>query len=218
MNAAIVGEDQVTREIIKKLISIYAPHLTQLSEIPARGSQALHAVNVERYNRLALSIPVILLTDLDDTLCAPTKKHEILHGIVQNPLFIINVAVEEAETWLMADKHNFISYFCVEDNIPNAQMCRMHGRNERIETIYEYKPSLYMMREIISTSTKLVIQKQLTPKEGAKKGPEYNIAMTPFIQEVWNPENARINSYSLNKMIVHLREIPRIARLVGLTE
>ena len=47
MNAAIVGEDQVTREIIKKLISIYAPHLTQLNEIPARGSQALNAVNVE---------------------------------------------------------------------------------------------------------------------------------------------------------------------------
>ena len=62
MNAAIVGEDQVTREIIKKLISIYAPHLTQLNEIPARGSQALNAVNVERYNKLALSIPVILGT------------------------------------------------------------------------------------------------------------------------------------------------------------
>lgn len=212
MNAAIVGEDQVTREIIKKLISIYAPHLTQLNEIPvneipARGSQALNAVNVERYNKLALSIPVILLTDLDDTLCAPMKKQEILHGIEQNPLFIINVAVEEAETWLMADKNNFISYFCVEDKIPNAQMCRMHGKNERIETIYEYKPSLYMMREIISTSTKLAIKKQLTPKEGAKKGPEYNTAMTPFIQEVWNPENARLNSYSLDKMIHHLQSI-----------
>jgi hypothetical protein len=202
MNAAIVGEDQVTREIIKKLISIYAPHLTQLNEIPARGSQALNAVNVERYNKLALSIPVILLTDLDDT-----KKQEILHDIEQNPLFIINVAVEEAEAWLMADKNNFISYFCVEDKIPNAQMCRMHGRNERIETIYEYKPSLYMMREIISTSTKLEVQKQLTPKEGAKKGPEYNTAMTPFIQEVWNPENARLNSYSLDKMIYHLQSI-----------
>lgn len=189
------------------MISIYAPHLTQLNEIPARGSQALNAVNVERYNKLALSIPVILLTDLDDTLCAPMKKQEILHGIEQNPLFIINVAVEEAETWLMADKNNFISYFCVEDKIPNAQMCRMHGKNERIETIYEYKPSLYMMREIISTSTKLAIKKQLTPKEGAKKGPEYNTAMTPFIQEVWNPENARLNSYSLDKMIHHLQSI-----------
>ncbi|UEA87297.1 hypothetical protein LK406_00490 [Alistipes senegalensis] len=63
------------------------------------------------------------------------------------------------------------------------------------------------MREIISTSTKLEVQKQLTPKEGAKKGPEYNTAMTPFIQEVWNPENARLNSYSLDKMIHHLQSI-----------
>ena len=56
MNAAIVGEDQVTREIIKKLISIYAPHLTQLNEIPARGSQALNAVNVERYNNISVPL------------------------------------------------------------------------------------------------------------------------------------------------------------------
>lgn len=55
MNAAIVGEDQVTREIIKKLISIYAPHLTQLNEIPARGSQALNAVNVERYKGTSIN-------------------------------------------------------------------------------------------------------------------------------------------------------------------
>lgn len=31
--------------------------------------------------------------------------------------------------------------------------------------------------------------------------------MTPFIQEVWNPENARLNSYSLDKMIHHLQSI-----------
>ncbi len=207
MNAVIVGEDQVTKEIIKRLISIYAPFLNQLNEIPARGSQALNFDNIVKYNQLALSIPVILLTDLDDALCAPAKKSEILHGIEQNPLFIINIAVEEAETWLMADKENFISYFCVEDKIPIAQICRMHGRTERIETIYEYKPSLYMMREVISTSTKLAIRQQLTPKEGAKKGPEYNTAMTPFIQNIWNPENARLNSYSLEKMINHLQAI-----------
>lgn len=63
------------------------------------------------------------------------------------------------------------------------------------------------MREVISTSTKLAIRQQLTPKEGAKKGPEYNTAMTPFIQNIWNPENARLNSYSLEKMINHLQAI-----------
>ena len=51
MNAAIIGEDQVTREIIKRLISIYAPHLTQLNEIPERWSQELNADNIVKYNR-----------------------------------------------------------------------------------------------------------------------------------------------------------------------
>lgn len=207
MNAVIVGEDSVTKEIIKKLISIYAPHFTSLNEIPARGSQALNSNNIEKYNRLALNTPVILLTDLDDSQCAPVKRQQILHGIEQNPMFIINIAVEEAETWLMADKDNFISYFCVEDKIPNALPCKMYGKKERVETLYTYKPSLYMMREIIPTSTNPSIQKQLTPKEGAKKGPEYNIAMTPFIQKIWNPENARSKSYSLNGMIERLQSL-----------
>ncbi len=159
MNAAIVGEDSVTKEIIKKQISIYAAHLTLLNEIPARGSQALNPDNIVKYNNLALSTPVILLTDLDDSQCAPVKKQQILHGIKQNPMFIINIAVEEAETWLMADKDNFISYFCVEDKIPNALPHKMYGKKERVETLYTYKPSLYMMREIIPTSTKPSFQK-----------------------------------------------------------
>lgn len=80
MNAVIVGEDQVTKEIIKRLISIYAPFLNQLNEIPARGSQALNFDNIVKYNQLALSIPVILLTDLDDALCAPAKKARFCMG------------------------------------------------------------------------------------------------------------------------------------------
>lgn len=210
MRASIVGEDNVTQEIIRRLITLYAPCWDTLHPLPARGSQATQKDKIEAYNKLAHTIPVILLTDLDAAQCAPRKREEILSPIAhKQPKFLINVAVEEAETWLMADKENFISYFGVQDKIPEATLCRMFGRNERREILFRYKPSLYMMKEIIPTSNKPAVIAQLHPKNGAKKGPEYNTAMLPFISQVWNPENARKRSYSLNRMIVRIQNIPK---------
>lgn len=209
MRAIVVGEDDVTKEIIKKLIVSYAPHLDTLQTLPARGSQAIKHENIKAYNILAEKTPVILLTDLDNGQCAPQMQRNILQSIVKHPMFIFNIAVEEAETWLMADKENFLSYFGVEDKIPHATYHKMRGDNARMEILFEYKPSLYMMREIIPTSSKSAVIAQLKPKNGAKKGPEYNTAMIPFITNKWNPENARSQSYSLERMIVRLQSIPK---------
>ena len=210
MEIIIVGEDEVTKAIIRKLITLYASHWDSLRSLPARGNQAINPDKIEAYNKLAEKTPVVLLTDLDDARCAPCMRKKILTPIVaKHPRFIINIAVEEAETWLMADKENFISYFGVKDMIPEVRLCKMYGKNARREILFDYKPSLYMMKEVIPTSGKSAFVAQLKPKEGAKKGPEYNTAMLPFILNVWNPENARKRSYSLDRMITRLQNIPK---------
>jgi len=57
------------------------------------------------------------------------------------------------------------------------------------------------MRELIQKSCNADYKRQLTPKERAKKGPEYNNCILPFIQDRWNIEAAMQNSNSLNRMI-----------------
>jgi hypothetical protein len=47
----------------------------------------------------------------------------------------------------------------------------------------------------------------LTPKKEAKKGPEYNSCMLPFIQTGWNIDNARRNTDSLNRMIGRIEHL-----------
>ena len=97
----IAGEDEATRAVIVRLIKDYAPNLHILRELPARGSQV--KAKIPNFNELARTIPVILLTDLDDDPCGPIGKNNLLGTLVQEQDFVINIAVDEVEAWLMAD-------------------------------------------------------------------------------------------------------------------
>lgn len=46
--------------------------------------------------------------------------------------------------------------------------------------------------------------------DGAKKGPEYNIAILPFIREKWDIENACLHSDSLQRMVSRIRNLKQI--------
>lgn len=47
----------------------------------------------------------------------------------------------------------------------------------------------------------------LTPKGLAKKGPEYNSALLPFISTKWDIQAAANQSHSLRKAIAHIRRV-----------
>ncbi|MCB0429191.1 MAG: hypothetical protein KDD54_03675, partial [Flavobacteriales bacterium] len=78
-----------------------------------------------------------------------------------------------------------------------------------IELDFPYKPSLYMMRQLVVHSNKTSIREQLTPVDGAKKGPQYNSALIPYIWNQWDIETALQKSYSLRIAIERLREFVR---------
>lgn len=87
--------------------------------MPARGGQIKHKISEP--NRLSSSKPVILLTGLDVTQCPPMLKNSLLANQEQNDDFILNIAVDEAEAWLMADREGFAEYFGIPiSEIPNA--------------------------------------------------------------------------------------------------
>lgn len=198
----IAGEDTVTREIIKRLIEYAGLNINISREEPIRGGKILESL--PKYNILGL--PVIALIDLDDADCPVSLLNNIFHQTPINNNLLLRIAVDEAESWLMADKEGFSQYLSIPfDKIPaNKSLDSKNDRN--IELRFPYKPSLYLMRELASISSNTELKKQLTPKEGAKKGPEYNTAITPFIREKWDIKNAMRNSYSLQKAIQRIGE------------
>jgi len=198
----IVGEDPVTVEIIKRVVHDYTPHVQIVSFLPARGSEMKSKIPM--FNKLAQTTPVVLLSDQDTEDCAPKAK-KILLNTVGKPAdnFIVNIAVDEAEAWLYADRDGFATYLSIEMNkMPVSKPFKFGGPRERKEMDTPCKTSFHLTHFLIKESKDVEKQKQLLVEGSSKcKGKEYNSALIPFIKEKWNIEAARLNSYSLDGMI-----------------
>ncbi len=202
MEIIIVGEDQVTWEIIKRLLDYSDRDFSNIIEEPVRGGEIKR--KAPNYNLLGL--PVIILTDLDEYDCPSSLITDWFQGVELNPNFIFRVACDEAESWLMADKQGFSEFLEIsEEQLPDIRHIDFRN-SENIELSFPYKPSLYLMRELAQRSPDVELKRQLTPRRFAKKGPEYNSALIPFIQNHWNIDAAAQNSYSLRKAIARISE------------
>ena len=199
MEVDIVGEDQVTQAVIERLLNDYRPDLIIGRRLPVRGGKIKS--EAPKYNLLVM--PLILLTDLDTYPCPPSLISDWFNGAKLNDRFLFRVADDEAEAWLMADKSGFAKWAGIkETNLPDPRI--IDRRKNIVEMVFPYKSSLFLMKTIEQFSTKETIRDFLTPLPGASKGPGYNSTVIPFIKEKWNVENARLNSYSLNKMVLRL--------------
>lgn len=205
MDVYVVGEDAATKEIVKKIL-VYCGHnyFHVLKDLPARGTEIKR--NINNYNILSGNNPVILLLDLDEG--CPPELIKALGIINKNHMFIINIAVDEAESWLMADRETFAEYFKVDINvIPQSHRTKLNGHKEVVEMDFCIKPSMYLNTRIIPFSRSIDIKQQMLPQAGAYKGREYNSVMVPFIRDYWNIDNAKKNSDSLNRMIRRVKSL-----------
>ncbi len=199
MKVYIVGEDPVTYAIIKKVLFYCSPKIEIILELPARGGEIKNKIN--EFNKLSLSSPVILLTDLDNYNCPPELIRKLLpEG--KNDNFIFNIAIDEAEAWLMADREGFSKYFSIDIKyLPIPVGKKQGGRNTVMEMDFTYKSSMFLTHELLKRCQNKEIVRKLSPKPGATKGPEYNSGMLPFIQDYWDISRARQNTDSLERMI-----------------
>jgi len=206
MRVYIVGEDDVTLAVIRRVLAYSSPDYAIIQNFPARGGQIKS--KIVEFNKVSETFPVVLLIDLDNDDCAPLLIKKLIKD--KNENFIFNIAVDEAEAWLMADREGFASYFKIKiDDMPSAHQTKQGGKKALTEMNFKYKSSMYLTHELIQKSKNSEYIQQLTPKKNAAKGPEYNSCMLPFIQYAWNIDAARRNSDSLNRMILKLEKLIR---------
>ena len=131
-----------------------------------------------------------------------------MQGNIQNKDFIFNIAIDEAEAWLMADKVGFAKYFGVPQQlIPDSTMQKMGGMKQVQELNFPIKSSLQLTHKIMPSSTNAEFREQMAAQGSAAKGKEYNPAIVPFIDNVWNVTAAAANSDSLRRMIKRLNNL-----------
>ena len=202
----ISAEDPVTKAVIERLLSYTSPRLKVFKNIPARGGEIKN--KILQLNTISATRPVVALIDLDDNGCAPTLKKELLHGNTPQTDFLLNIAIDEAEAWLMADKKGFSAYFGFPESlIPDATMQKMGGMVKVQEMEFNLKSSWQLTHQIMPSSTNAELKAQMVAQGNAAKGKEYNTAILPFINNVWNVAAASANSDSLRRMIRRLQDL-----------
>lgn len=204
----ISAEDLVTKAVIERLLAFCSSRFSVFKEIPARGGEVKK--KIKELNKLAQTKPVILLTDLDVEDCAPILKQKLLNGDIQSADFLINIAIDEAEAWLMADRDGFASYLSVPVNqIPSSKLQKLGGMKPVNEMDFSCKSSYQLTHVIAPESSDSNLKQQISVTGVAAKGKEYNSAILPFIKDKWDITVAMQNSDSLSRMVNRLKDLEK---------
>lgn len=202
----VSGEDEVTVEVVKRLLAYCSHEYVIKKVIPARGSEVKTKIGV--LNKLSEKAPVVLLIDLDANDCAPLLKAKLLANDAKQMNFIFNIAVDEAESWLLADREGIASFLDVElDEIPTSHLTKQSGNRALLEMDVPMKTSLVITHMIAPKSRSQLIRSTIASKDRKCKGNEYNSMIVPFIRNQWNIDAALQHSDSLQRMVSRLKSL-----------
>ena len=187
-------EDELSEHVAKKTLLSVSPAFKIWQVLGGEGFGYLKK-NIHKFNQIAQSIPILLITDLDATECPPIKLREWGADNLHNN-FILRIAVREIESWILADREGFSEYFKISKaNVPTEP----DGIND---------PKEYLINIVRKKCNKTVIKQDIVPPKGATstQGPGYNIRMGDFIHSKWNPVQAKERSESLFRAIKCLEQ------------
>jgi len=188
-----VFEDELTHQVMIKLYNFFQDCFTEIKAIPCRGNGKIKR-QIRAYNNASQFGYYFIITDLDDNECAPSLIRDWLPE-QQNSQLLLRIAVREIESWLLADRTNFASFFSI-----SQQLIPFNPDNE-------VNPK-HTVISLAKRSRRRDIREAIVPIDDyAKIGPRYNIKLQNYIQNNWCINSARKNSKSLENTIKSLEKI-----------
>lgn len=142
---------------------------------------------IKGFNNAAKGTPFLVLTDLDQTECAPLLIKEWI-SVPKHKNLLFRVAVREVEAWLLAHRSSFAVFLGIsEELIPNNP-----------DELADPKRALI---ELAARSRKRGLRDSIIPASGstAKQGPDYNGALISYVQNNWKVKEAVNYSTSLKR-------------------
>lgn len=191
LSVALVYEDIVSEAVLLKLLD----H----SERPFRVELALHSHgsgnikrHVPRYLNACKALPHIVLTDLDQHVCASSLMQD--WGLANKPAeLLFRVAVREVEAWLLADRHGLAQFL----SVPVAKI------SQNPEALQDPKGSLISLAR---SSRSRRLRQEIVPAHGSSVaiGPLYNERLTGFVRDSWSIDDAILAAPSLARLVARL--------------
>lgn len=155
-----------------------------------RGGSGYLKTNIRKWCQLSHTLPVLVLTDLDNTDHPKTLINSWMGKNNHPENLVIHVAVKEIESWLLAD-HVAIKKLLGAPKTPKDP-----------DSLAD--PKLYLLNMATKAPRRIRDELVRPHQGGAKQGLGYNSLLTSFVNESWNPERAAQQSPSLAKARLRL--------------
>lgn len=185
MKISIATEDILTEEIMVKVIS--SNKQFEIGHKLGKQGNGYLVNKLNNFNELAKGSAVVVVFDLDLKPCPEEFRSSLESKVVnkRDSLQII-VSVREIESWILADRIGFSSYFKVsKDKIERDPDGLLDPKEKIINLAKQSKDS--------------AIKRGMPPVAGAasKVGLSYNTFLTGFIRDEWDIDRAAEASPSL---------------------
>lgn len=192
LEIALVVEDELSRVLMEKVLAHTGRDYVVLRPLVERGVGNIRR-SVTKYLNASRALPHVVLTDLDQTVCAPLLRRQ--WGVADLPkTMLFRVAVRESEAWILADRAGFATFA----GIPPSKI------SPTPEGLADPKQELV---NLVRRSRNKRLAAELVPIQGSAVsiGPLYNERLGQFVRESWDVEAAMANSPSFERTVVRLR-------------
>lgn len=157
-----------------------------------KGGRAPLLADLRRYVRAARISPWVVMCDLDRDHCAPAFVDQ--HAPEAPPDFCFRIAVRAVESWLLADI-GIASYLGVSvASLPRNPDSEQH-------------PKRLLLQLAQGARHRRVRDGLYSGDSPNQVGPEYNLMLSEFAGERWDPQQAAHRSDSLRRAIAAIERL-----------
>ena len=189
-----MGEDSLCCVLGEKLVATILPGWSLISpSIDKKGITKL-IPDLPRFAMYAkYSRPVLCIADTDGR-CAVELLREWRPSNAPET-FMLRLAVNEAESWLLADRRAFSAALGVP-------LTRLPASTDDLPD-----PKSVVLSLLAKSKVRMIRDEVVSRTDPNKKGSGYNLHLCNFVRQTWDAESARPASASLGRAISHIRRI-----------
>jgi len=190
----VATEDELSEAVACRLVKEAAPRFDVNLRFRKSGNAYLRN-SMDKFIEIARLVPLLLITDLDNGICAPALITNWLRNRGRPGNLLFRVASREIEAWLLAD-HEGMRHLLAggATRLPDTP-----------DTVAD--PKAFLLKA--AKKAPRDVKEDLLPEAGAiaLQGLGYNARLVAFVRNTWQPMRAAHRSDSLNRTIIRLREL-----------
>lgn len=196
IRVGLATEDELSEAIGKCLISkIIGISSENIDPYRDSGSGYLSS-KMDTWCQMANRKIMVVLTDLDNGLCANALRQKWLNKRKEPPNLLLRVAVREIESWVIADHEALKAWFEIKSHV-DPEPDKLPNPKQYLLKLAKDKAPKAIREDLV----------QIREKTQLRQGIGYNAKLTEWVRTKWSPERAASRSPSLSRTNQRLREV-----------